>query len=248
MTRACVVLEFLLDGLERAAVVGRQRRRHVGGHQIGAGDDVAEVLDGARGFGGVVGGEIGRAQDRIDLALGVHHRRRGGRDEIGLRLAQRGVLLLVQGRDLEPLARRRAEALDHVIDVFHGFLKRSDDGLVGAELDDLAELLQRDRLGFLHLLGTFDQRLFAARGQNRRPLARKARALRRQLQAGGETGDVPSAQIDHGAAEMSEHQAGTGTDHDRHACNHRKGGKQVAPDAEFGKAETLKPNLADAKS
>ena len=103
----------------------------------------------------------------------------GGRDEIGLRLAQRSVLLLVQGRDLEPLARGRAEALDHVLDVLHGLGEVGDDRLVGAEFDDLAELLQRDRLGFLHLLGTFVQSLFAARGQQCRPLAGKARALRR---------------------------------------------------------------------
>ena len=50
---------------------------------------------------------------------------------------------------------------------------------------------QRDRLGFLHLLGAFVQRLFAARGQQRRSLAGKARALRRELQAGGEARECP---------------------------------------------------------
>ncbi len=141
------LLEFLLDGLERVAVIGRQRRRHVGGHQIGAGDHVAELFDRARGLGCVVGGKIGRSQDRVDLALGVHHRRARGGDEVGLRLAQRVILLLVQGRDVEPLACGRAQALDHVIDVLHGLGESGDDGLVGPQFDDLAELLQRERLG-----------------------------------------------------------------------------------------------------
>ena len=41
------------------------------------------------------------------------------------------------------------------------------------------------------------------------------------------------------SAEMSQHQAGAGADHDRHAGDHREGGKQAAPDAEF--AEEPKP-------
>ena len=97
--------------------------------------------------GGVVGGRIGGAQDGVELALRVHHRRRGSGDEAGLRLAQRVILLLVQGGGLEPFARRRAEALDHVVDVLDGLAQRRDHCLVGAELDDLAELLQRDAPG-----------------------------------------------------------------------------------------------------
>ncbi len=197
------LLELLLDRVQRIAVVCRQRRRHVGGHQIGAGDHVAEQLDRLRRRGRIVAGKIGRTQDRVDLALGVHHGRRRSGDEIGLRLAQRGVLLVVQGCDVEPLARGRAQALDHVVDVLDGLGERGDHRLVGAHLDDLAELLQRQRLGFLHLLGALVERFLAARGQERRSLARKARALRRQLQAGGQAGDVAAGQVDHGIAELS---------------------------------------------
>ena len=50
-----------------------------------------------------------------------------------------------------------------------------DDRLVGAELDDLAELGQRSHLRLVHLLGALVQRFFAARGQHRRSLARKRR-------------------------------------------------------------------------
>ena len=238
------LLEFLFDGFQRVAVVGRQRRRHVRCHQVGAGDHVAEQFDVARRLAGVVGRQVGGAEDRIDLRLRVHHRRRRGGDEIGLRLAQGGILLVMQGGDVEPLARGRAEALDHVVDVLDGLVERRDDVLVGAEFDDLAELLQRQRLGFLHLLGAFVQRLFAARGQQRRPLAGKARALRRKLQAGGEAGDVPSAEVDHGSAETSEHQTGAGADHDRHAGDDGEGDEQTAPDAEPWKAETLELEFA----
>ena len=222
---------------QRVAAVGRKRRHHVGRHQIAAGDDVAELLDGPRRLGCVVGGEIGGAEDGVELGLGVHHRGRRGRDEGGLRRAQRVVLLFVQCGGLEPLARRRAEALDHVVDVLHGLGEGRDHRLVGAELDDLAELVQRDRLGFLHLLGALVQHLLAARGQQRRSLAGKARALRGELQAGREAGDVPSAQVDHRAAEMSEHHAGAGADDDRHAGDDREGGEQAAPDAEFAEDE-----------
>ena len=192
----------------------------------------------------------GSAEPRIALSwpLRVHHRRRGGRDERRLRLAQRVILLLVQRGGLQPFARRRAEALDHVVDVLDGLGQRRDDRLVGAELDDLAELLQRDGLGLLHLPGAFVQRLFAARGQQRRSLARKACALRRQLQAGGETRNVPSAQIDHGIAEMSQDDPGAGADHDRHAGDDGEGGKQAAPHAPFRKAEAPEPEFTNAES
>ena len=68
--------------------------------------------------------------------------------------------------------------------------ERRDHILVGAELDDLAELLQRDVLGFLHLLGAFVQRVLAFGGQQRRSLAGEARALGGKLQAGGQARDV----------------------------------------------------------
>ena len=86
-------------------------------------------------------------------------------------------------------------------------------------------------LGFLHFLGAFVQRLLAARGQQRRSLTGKARALGGELQAGGEPRNVPAAQIDHHLAELAEHHAGAGADDDRHARDHGEGGKQAAPDA-----------------
>ena len=125
MTRACVSLKFLLDRFQRVAVVGRQRGGQVGGHQIAAGDDVAELLDDARRLGGVVDAtDRRRSENGVEPALGVHHRRHGGGDEFRLRLAQRLVLLVVLGSRLEPLARRRAEALDHVLDILHGLGER----------------------------------------------------------------------------------------------------------------------------
>ncbi len=133
--------------------------------------------------------------------------------------------------DAKPFARRRAEALDVVVDVLHGFGERSDHRLVGAEFDDLAELFERDLLGFLHLPGAFVQRLIAFGGEQRRSLAGKACALGGKLQAGREPRDVPSAQIDHAAAEMSQHHGGAGADDEGHARDHREGGKQAAPDA-----------------
>ena len=89
----------------------------------------------------------------------------------------------------------------------------------------------RDLLGFLHFLGALVQRLLAPRSQQVRSLTGEARALGGKLQAGGKPGNVPAAEIDHGPAEMPEHQAGAGADDDRHAGDHGEGGKQAASDA-----------------
>ena len=67
-------------------------------------------------------------------------------------------------------------------------------------------------LGFLHRLGAFLQHLLAARGQQRRSLAGKARALGGKLQAGGQPRNVPPAQVHHHLAEMAQHHAGAGAD------------------------------------
>ena len=123
--------------------------------------------------------KLGGGVDAVEFGLRVDGRGSGGGHETPLRLAHRVVELFVLGGQFEPLARGRAEALDHLIDVLHVLGERRDDRLVGTEFDDLAELLQRDRLGFLHFFGSIVQRLFAARGQQRRPLAGEARALRR---------------------------------------------------------------------
>ena len=63
-----------------------------------------------------------------------------------------------------------------------------DDLLVGAELDDLAELGHGELLDLLHLLGAFVQRLVGRRRQQARPLRRERRALRCELKAGGRRG------------------------------------------------------------
>ena len=104
-------------------------------------------------------------------------------------------------------------------------------------------------LGFLHLLGAFVQRVLAFGGEQRRSLAGKARALGGKLQAGGKPRDVPSAQIDHGAAEMPQHHAGAGADHDGHAGDHGEGGKQAAPDAPARAQKPKEPaDLPDAEA
>ena len=207
---------------------------------MAAGDDIAELVDGARGLRCVVGGKVGGAEHGVDPGLGVHHRGAGGGNEARLRAAQGIVLLVMQGCDLEPFAGRRAQALDGVVDVLDGFAERCDDRLVGAEFGDLAELAERDLLGFLHFLGAFVERLCAPRRQQRRSLAGEARALGGKLQAGRKARNIASAQIHHGLAELPQHEAGAGADDDGHAGDHGKGGEQAAPDAPLRaqKAET----------
>ena len=146
----------------------------------------------------------------------------------------------MEGGGLQPLAGGRTQACDGVVDVLHDFAKRADDRLVGAEFGDLAKLGERDLLGFLHFLGALVQRLRVAGCQQRRPLTGKACALRGKLQAGGQSGNVPSAQIEHRSAEMPQHQAGAGADHDGHARDDRECGKKAAPDTP---ARTEEPQI-----
>src|SRR6185437_8235571 len=102
---ACLgVLEFLFDRLQRVAAVGRERGVHFGSRLMTAGDDAAELVYGARGFAGVVGGKIGGAEHGVELGLRIQHRRARGGDEAGLSGAQGVILLVVQGHDIEPLA------------------------------------------------------------------------------------------------------------------------------------------------
>ena len=158
-------LEFLFDGFERLAAVYRERGGHLGCHQVAAGDGVAELVDGPRHLGCIILGKHGRVEDGVDLDLGVQHRRVGGGNEGRLRAAQRVVLLLMLRGDLQPIAGGRDQALDVIVDIPHGFGERGDHRSVGAEFDHLAELIEGDRLGFLHFFGAFVQRLLAARGQ-----------------------------------------------------------------------------------
>ena len=57
-----------------------------------------------------------------------------------------------------------------------------------------------------------------------------------KLQAGGKTGMSRPLRSTMAVAEMSEHQAGAGADHDRHAGDDREGGKQAAPDARISES------------
>ena len=238
------LLKFLLDCLERVAAVSRQRRDHVGRHQVAGGDDVAELLHRPRGFRGVVLREVGRSEDGVDPHLRVHHRRIGGGDEAGLGAAQRLIQFLMLGRGVEPLLGRGAEALDGVVDILDGLVQRRHHVLVGAEFDDLAEFFERDLLGRFHRLGAFLQRFLAARGQQRRPLAGKGRALGCELQARGQPRNVPSAQVDHHLAELAQHHAGADADDNRHSRDARKGGKQAAPDAPSQPPQAQSPEFA----
>lgn len=98
-------LELLLDRLQRIAVVGRQRRHHVGGHQIAVGGDGRDLGDGAGGFGGIVSGNFRRTEDRVQTRLRIQHGRTGRTDEGELRLAECFILLVMQRAGIEPLAR-----------------------------------------------------------------------------------------------------------------------------------------------
>jgi len=145
-------------------------------------------------------------------------------------------------------ARRRAQALDGVVDVLDGFAECGDDRLVGSELDDAAESFDRDLLGFLHFPGAFVQRLFGPGSQQPRSLTGKTGALGCKLQAGRETGNVPAAEIGHRHAEMSQHQAGAGADDDGHACDHGEGGEETAPDAPLRTPEAVARQFANSAS
>ena len=71
----------------------------------------------------------------------------------------------MQGGGYEPLAGGRDQALGRLVDILDGFAERRDDGLVGAELDDLAELLLRGALDLVHLLDALIQRVVGLRDQ-----------------------------------------------------------------------------------
>ena len=184
------LLELRLDRIERLAGIGRQRCGHVGGHQIAGRAHVADLADGAGRFGRVIRRHFGRAEDGVEPGLRIEHRGTGGGDEGVLCLAQRVVLLVAQRADLEPLARRRDQALGRLVGVLDVLLQRADDGFVGAELDDLAELgigLLRD---LLHLPGALVERIVALHREQAGPLGGERGTLRGQLQACGEPRNV----------------------------------------------------------
>ena len=162
---------------EYLAVVGRKRGDHVERHEIAAGGDVGELVGCFMRPDGFGLREVGGRVDAVELGLRVDSRWSRSGHETPLRLAHRVVELFVLGAQFEPLARRGAEALDHLVDVFHVLGEGCNDRLVGAEFDDLAELLQRDRLGLLHFSGSVVERFFAACSQQCRTLAGEARAL-----------------------------------------------------------------------
>ncbi|WP_249146641.1 hypothetical protein [Bradyrhizobium sp. AUGA SZCCT0042] len=115
-------------------------------------------------------------------------------------------------------------------------------------MDDLIQLLQRSRLRLVHFLGAVVQRFLGARGEQRRSLAGKARALRRQLKAGGKPRNVLAAEIDHDAAEVTQHHAGSSRNSDGHAGNHGESGQQAAPDTKLRETKSKKFKLADLEA
>ena len=221
-------LELLFDVVELVARIRRQRSAHVRGGKVAAGDDIAELADGLGGFGGVVGGKIGRSENGVDLGLGVQHRRACRGDESALCRTKRVILLVVEGGDIQPLAGGRGEALGRLVDVLDGLVERADHRLVGTELDDLAELLLGLLLQFLQLLGALVQRVLVLGGEQRRSLRGEACAERRQLQARRKARNVPSTEVDHAHAELLQHVARAGRDHDGHAGDHGESGEQAA--------------------
>ena len=222
-------LEFLFDVVELVAGIGRQGRDQVGGREIAAGDDVAELAEGLHGLGGAAGGEVGRPENGVDLGLRVEHGRTCGGDEGCLRGAQCVIELVVLGGGGKPLAGCVDQAFGGLADVLDGLVEGGDSRSVGAELDDLAELQLGLLLDLLQLLDALGQSVLARRGQQRRSLGCEACGLRRQLQARGKPGNVPPAEVFHGAAEVAQHESGAGRYHDRHGGDHGEGGKQAAP-------------------
>ena len=134
-------LEFLLDRFEGVAAVGRERGGHLEGHQVAAGNDGAELVNLLCGLRGLIQRGIGGAQGSADPGLGVGYRGAGDGDEGGLRVAQRIIQLFMLGCRCEPFASRGTQTIDGVVDVLDGFAEGGDDRLVGAEFNDLAELL-----------------------------------------------------------------------------------------------------------
>ena len=241
---ACLgIRKFLRDRIQRVGATGREGRSQVGCRQVAAGDDIAEQLDGPRGLCRLVLRQVGGTENGVDSRLRIHHRRVRGGHETRLRLAQGIVLPLTQRDCVKPLLRRGVQALDGVVDTVDGFAEGCGHHLVGAEFDDLAELSERDLLGLLHFLGALVQRRLGARGQQQRSLAGETGTLPRQLQAGSQTWNVPSAQIHHRAAEMAEHHAGADADGDGHAGDHGEGCEQTAPDAPLQAQQTRLPGF-----
>ena len=192
MTRACACLEFLLDRVERVAAVGRKRGDHVGGHQIAAGDDVAELLDGPRGLGGVVGRKVGRAEDGVDLRS-ARPSSPGSAAATKLACALRSASYCFSC--WAAASSRSCAAAPRLLMVSSMFLTVSVSAATTA-LSAPSSMIspsfsQRDLLGLLHLFGAFVQHLLAFGGQQRRSLAGKARALGGKLQAGGQPWECP---------------------------------------------------------
>ena len=93
-----------VGGLERHPAEGRKRRPPIG---IDSEADLAALaVDGDH----PPLQEIGGAEDGIDLALSVHHRRTCSGGKARLRVAQGGILLVMQGSDFQPFAGGRAQA------------------------------------------------------------------------------------------------------------------------------------------
>ena len=150
----------------------------------------------------------------------------------GLRAAQRVILLVVQRRPTSSRS-RAAEARLWVASLMFLMVSPSarHDRLVGAELDDLAELLLRGLLDLLHLLGALVQRVLALRGQQRRSLAARLALCADNCRLAARRGmsrrsDRPWSRRDAAAPCRRRPLISDG-----HAGDHGEGGEQAAPDA-----------------
>jgi len=133
------------------------------------------------------------------------------------------------GLGLQPFARRRAQALDGVVDVLT--VSPSAATTVSSAPSSMRRPSLSTATCWVSFIfsGAFVQRLFGPGSQQPRSLTGKTGALRCKLQAGGETGNVPAAEIGHRHAEMSQHQAGAGADDDGHACDHGRRRERDCP-------------------
>jgi len=108
----------------------------------------------------------------VDLALGVHHRRGRGGDEVGLRPCAARHMFSCKAADVERCVRPNP-GIDHVIDVLHGSVRAATDVFVGTQFDQLAELL-RASVGRPFIFLNVRSRLFARAASSAGPAARLA--------------------------------------------------------------------------
>jgi len=192
------------------------------------------LVDGSLRLGRIVLGEIGGSEDAVELRMGVDQCGTGGGNEAAWALRSAWYSVSCWRRS-PTVARRRAQALDGVVDVLDGFASAATTVL------SAPSSMRRPSLStatcWVSLI--FLARSFSA-SSVRKPAApvpdRQDWRSALQVAAGGETGNVPTAEIGHRHAEMSQHQAGAGADDDGHAAINGEGGEETAPDAPIADA------------